>query len=119
MVHASAREEAKDGGTVAVGDSVLTAPVAAGRAPFPGAPLAAEVPPKPFPGQRRPDANGRCPGKLQVPINGGCWIKLTLDVKDCDKEDAYFMHRGVCYTPAFSPARPPTSSPTERADDAQ
>lgn len=117
MVHASAREEAKDGGTVAVGDSVLTAPVAPDRAPFPGAPLAVEVPPKPFPGQRRPDANGRCL-RSQVPIHGGCWIKLTVDLKDCGEDNTY-VYKGACYTPAFPPARPPTSSPTERADDAQ
>ncbi|QSQ27600.1 serine/threonine protein kinase [Pyxidicoccus parkwayensis] len=114
-VHASAREETRDGGTVAVGDSALTAAVAHDRAPFAWSSIAVEVPPKPFPGQRRPDANGRCP-RSQVPINGGCWIKLTLDLKGCG-EDTY-LYKGACYTPAFPLAHPPTSSPTERGDDA-
>ncbi|MCY1019695.1 serine/threonine-protein kinase [Pyxidicoccus sp. MSG2] len=118
-VHASASapEEAKDGGTVAVGDSALTAPVPLTRTPSAWSTSAAELPPRPLPGQRRPDANGRCPGKLHVPINGGCWIKLTLEPKDCGKEDAY-VHQGVCYTPAVPNPRPPTSSPAALADDA-
>jgi hypothetical protein len=115
-VLAEVPEEENDGGTIAVGDSTLTAPVSTARAPSAWSAIAVEVPSKPFPGQRRPDGKGRCPGRLQVPINGGCWILLTLDPKDCDKEDAYYVHQGRCYTPAFSPARPPTSSPTDRAD---
>jgi hypothetical protein len=111
----STRVEMKDGGTAAVGDSVLTAAEAAGPAPSAWTTIALEVPPKPFPGQRRPDAHGRCPGKMHVPINGGCWIKLNLDPKECGKEDAY-VHQGGCYTPAIKRAPPPTSSPADRPD---
>ncbi|WP_370643898.1 serine/threonine-protein kinase [Myxococcus sp. RHSTA-1-4] len=115
-MQASAPEESRDGGTVAVGDSVLTAPVPLSRAPSAWSTIAVDLPPRPLPGQRRPDANGRCPRKPQVPINGGCWIKLTVELKDCG-EDTY-VYKGACYTPAFPPARPPTSSPTGGLEDA-
>ncbi|ABF91885.1 serine/threonine protein kinase [Myxococcus xanthus DK 1622] len=102
--------EATDGGTVAVGDSVFAAPASPIQAPVAWSTIALEMPPRPFPGQTRPDASGRCPRKLQVPINGGCWVKLAVDnLKDCD-EDGY-VHKGACYGPAFPPTRPATSSP--------
>ncbi|MFP2957170.1 serine/threonine-protein kinase [Myxococcus sp. 1LA] len=102
--------EATDGGTVAVGDSVFSAPASPIQAPTAWSTIALEMPPRPFPGQTRPDATGRCPRKLQVPINGGCWVKLAVDnLKDCD-EDGY-VHKGACYGPAFPPTRPATSSP--------
>ena len=107
-------EDAKDGGTVAVGDSALTAPVPLERTPFAGASIAVDVPPQPVPGQTRPNASGRCPRSL-IPINGGCWKKLALDPKDCPEGDV--VYQGACYTPAYPPARPPTSSPAERTDD--
>jgi hypothetical protein len=34
-------------------------------------------------GQVRPDANGHCPRKRQVPLNGGCWLPLELDSEGC------------------------------------
>jgi hypothetical protein len=113
-VHASMSEEGKDGGTIAVGDSALTAPVSREHAPFAGAPIAEEAPPQPVPGQTRPNALGRCP-RNQVPINGGCWKKLAVDAKECTEGDV--VYKGACYTPAYPPPRPPTSSPAEGADD--
>ena len=107
--------EAKDGGTVAVGDSALTAPVAPERAPSVWSAIAVDLPPRPLPGQSRPDATGRCPTRGQVPINGGCWRKLAItDMKDCDEES--YVYRGACYVPTFPPPRPATSGPTKRAD---
>jgi serine/threonine-protein kinase len=111
----SAPEETEDGGTVAVGDAVLTAPVPATRTPSAWFPIAVDLPPKPLPGQRRPDANGRCPIEPQVVINGGCWIKLPVKPKDC--QEVGYTYKGECYVPSFPPARPPTSSPAERVDD--
>ncbi|MFP2926931.1 serine/threonine protein kinase, partial [Pyxidicoccus sp. 3LG] len=108
-------EESKDGGTVAVGDSALTAPVAPERVPSVWSSIAVDLPPKPFPGQRRPDANGRCPGKVQVAINGGCWRKLSVDLTDCADEDG-FEYRGACYIPVPTPPRPATSGPADRDD---
>ncbi|MCP3144311.1 serine/threonine protein kinase [Pyxidicoccus xibeiensis] len=115
QVRASAPEEERDGGTVAVGDAALTALEHPDRAPAVRSSIALELPPKPFPGQRRPDGNMRCPGKTQVPINGGCWLKLSIDPKDCAKEDGY-VYQGGCYTPALRRERPATSGPTKRTD---
>jgi serine/threonine-protein kinase len=112
---ASGSEDAQDGGTVAVGDTALTAPVPPTRPPSTWSTVAVDLPLKPFPGQRRPDANGRCPGKAQVPINGGCWLKLPLEPKDCEEEG--YTYKGGCYLPSFRPVRPPTASPAEREDD--
>jgi hypothetical protein len=113
--HLAEQEEARDAGTVAVGDSALTAPVEPERAPSVWSPIAVDVPPKPLPGQRRPDGNGRCPGKVQVAINGACWRKLPVDVKDCDDWDG-FEYRGACYLPAMTPPRPATSGPATQGD---
>jgi serine/threonine-protein kinase len=108
---ASLTDEMKDGGTVAVGDSALTAPVAFTQTPSAWSGIALEMPQKPFPGQTRPDANGRCPGKVQVPINGGCWIKMAAGPKECEAEA--YVYKGACYIAVFPPTRPSTSNPTE------
>ncbi|MFP2912311.1 serine/threonine protein kinase [Pyxidicoccus sp. 3LFB2] len=108
-VQLAEQDEAKDGGTAAVGDSALMAPVSPAQVPSAWSTIALELPPKPFPGQRRPDANGRCPGKVQVPIHGGCWIKIAADAKDCDKD--VYVFKGACYLPVFPTERPATSSP--------
>ncbi len=113
--HRAEQEETKDAGTVAVGDSVLTAPEAPERAPSVWASIAVDLPPKPVPGQRRPDGHGRCRGKVQVAINGGCWRKLPVDVKDCDDWDG-FEYEGACYLPAMTSPRPATSGPAARDD---
>ncbi|MFP2913627.1 serine/threonine protein kinase, partial [Pyxidicoccus sp. 3LFB2] len=107
------QEEARDAGTVAIGDSVLTAPVEAEKSPSVWSSIAENMPPKPFPGQRRPDGKGRCPGKEQVVINGGCWMKVAVDVKDCD-ELTGFEYKGACYQPAMTRPRPSTSAPAAR-----
>ncbi|MFP2905466.1 serine/threonine protein kinase, partial [Pyxidicoccus sp. 3LFB2] len=113
--HRAEQEESRDAGTVAVGDSVLTAPVAPENAPFVWTSIAEEMPPTPFQGQRRPDRTGRCPGKEQVAINGGCWRKLPVDAKDCDEEDdGFFEYKGACYIPIMLKPRPATSGPAER-----
>jgi hypothetical protein len=107
-------EEASGGGTVAVGDSALTAPAAPVRAPFAWVAIALEMPPKPIPGQRRPDATGRCPGRMQVSIHGGCWYKVVADLKDCE-EDGY-VYKGGCYLPAYPLPRPATSGPANHPE---
>ncbi|MFP2933187.1 serine/threonine-protein kinase [Pyxidicoccus sp. 3LG] len=108
--HASVSEESKDGGTVALGDSALTAPVAPERTPLAGSSITLDIPPRPLPGQMRPDATGRCPHPSQVVINGSCWKKLAAKLKDCDVAGDY-IYKGECYTPAFRPTRPSTSGP--------
>ena len=114
QAQASRPLEARDGGTVALGDSALTAPAAPTPAPTAWTTISTELPPKPFPGQRRPNANGRCPSKSQVAINGGCWHKVNTDLKDCDT-DAY-VYKGACYAPVLSSPRPSTSNPANRPD---
>jgi serine/threonine-protein kinase len=80
------------------------------QAPSAGLTIAADMPSTPLPGQPRPDASGRCPRRSQVAINGGCWLQLAADVKDCD-EDGY-VYKGACYIPAFPPPRPATANRT-------
>ncbi|MBZ4415743.1 serine/threonine-protein kinase [Myxococcus sp. RHSTA-1-4] len=111
--HASATDDTKDGGTVAVGDTALTAPVSSTRVPSVWSTISEDQPPRLVPGQIRQDAIGRCPRSL-VPINGGCWKRLAVDAKECPDGD--IVYKGVCYTAAFPPARPPTSSPAEQSD---
>ncbi|WP_164000718.1 serine/threonine-protein kinase [Pyxidicoccus caerfyrddinensis] len=107
----SAQVDEKDGGTVAVGDSALTAPLPSNAAPSVWSTIAVDVPPKPLPGQQRPDATGRCPRRGQVSLNGGCWLRLDLAQKDCDENG--YTYDGRCYLPVFPPARPATSSPAD------
>lgn len=95
--------------TVAIGDSTLTTPVAPFQAPFAWSTIAVDMPPRPLPGQARPDANGRCRTRGQVAINGGCWKKLAVELKDCDEVD--YVYKGSCYVPAFPPPRPGMSNP--------
>ncbi|MCY1023530.1 serine/threonine protein kinase [Pyxidicoccus sp. MSG2] len=113
--HASAPEDEKDGGTVAVGDTALTAPVSP-RAPSAWSAISVDVPPRPLPGQQRVDTSGRCPSRTQVPINGGCWTKLAVSMKDCDASFNYYEYKGACYGPALPPARPSTSGPAEHSE---
>jgi len=106
-------EAAQDGGTAAVGASSFAAPEPLTRAPTARPALAENPPPQPLPGQTRPNAAGRCL-RGQVLINGGCWKKLAVDVKDCGEGD--IVYKGACYTPAYPPARPANSSPTGQPD---
>ncbi|QSQ23258.1 serine/threonine protein kinase [Pyxidicoccus parkwayensis] len=110
-VSISAKRDTRDGGTVAVGDSALTEPESTAP-PSALVSIALDVPPRPVPGQRRTDSNGRCPIKAQVPIQGYCWLKQTLDRKGCD-ENGYLYKDGECYAPVFQTARPATSGPKD------
>lgn len=110
-VRASGQEESRDGGTVAVGDAVLTAPARSAPAPSEWSTIALEVPLRPFPGQLRPDAHGRCPRRGHFSIHGGCWLKLALAAKDCD--DTGYVYRDGCFAPVYPPPRPATSNPAK------
>jgi serine/threonine-protein kinase len=112
--HLAHHEEGRDAGSVGLGDAVLTAPVATPRASSTWSGIGMDLPAKPFPGQSRPDATGRCADKMQAPINGGCWLKLEGDPKDC--RERYYVYRGKCYAPAFPPPRPATSNPADAPD---
>ncbi|MDC0714666.1 hypothetical protein POL68_39825 [Stigmatella sp. ncwal1] len=103
---------ARDAGSVAVGDSALTAPSASPSASSSSETVALDLPPEPLPGQNKPDANGRCPRRGQVAIRGSCWIEqFTLDAEACkENADTSYVYQGRCYVPAFPPRRQPTST---------
>jgi serine/threonine protein kinase len=103
-------------GASAVGDSAPTAPLASAQPASEAEPVAQEPLPEPRPGQARPDAKGRCPGRMQVPINGGCWVDVSsaMDAQTCT-ETGHVLFKGRCYSPSFAPAQKPlpTSDPVE------
>jgi serine/threonine-protein kinase len=112
--HAAERVEQPDAGTVAVGDSALAAQESS-RLPLSASPAVAQaLPPKPLPGQTRPGPDGRCPVHPQVPINGGCWLKLDVELKDCRGNG--YAYKGRCYTPVSALSPPATSAPAGSAD---
>jgi len=110
------QEEARDAGSVAVGDTVLTAPEASPHTPSAGTLIAMEVPPKPLQGQVRPNAQGRCPSKDLVIINGGCWMKLDDESENCTRTEYGFAYQGACYAPFMKLPPPATSNPPESRD---
>ncbi|SEM35615.1 Protein kinase domain-containing protein [Stigmatella aurantiaca] len=67
--------------------------------------------PPPRPGQATPDAKGRCPRQGQLALNGGCWIRLSLEREDCEGSGYVFTNQ--CYGPVLSnpQRRQPTSEP--------
>jgi serine/threonine-protein kinase len=79
----------RDGGSVSVGDSAPASLSVRGV-------IAVEIPPKPVPGQLRPDSNGRC-RKGQFAINGGCWFKVEVDLSDCSGNAS--AYNGNCMSP--------------------
>jgi eukaryotic-like serine/threonine-protein kinase len=115
VAHAEALEAGPaDADRTGLGEAA--APTATSSAPVLRAPevLAEEPLPELRPGQVRPDAQGRCPRKRQVALNGGCWLVTPLDGEDC-AEVRGSMFKGQCYQPSFPPpGRGPTSSPTHK-----
>jgi serine/threonine protein kinase len=97
----------REPGSISIGDTAVTSSEPSGTAPT-GRAVTHEVPPQPLPGQLKPDANGRC-RKGQSAINGGCWLKASVDIQDCAGNG--YVYRGSCYVPMFPPARGPTSAP--------
>jgi serine/threonine protein kinase len=107
--------QAPDSGTVAVGDTSPTGPQAATPSPEENRPTAQQPVPQPRPGQARPDENGRCPGRKEVLINGGCWVELLPRSAEECAESGYVPFQGKCFGPAHAPPKKPvpTSSPGE------
>jgi serine/threonine protein kinase len=91
-----------DAGAAAVGDTPPTEPQA---------PTLPEL----RPGQTRPNEKGRCPGRRQVPINGGCWMPSSMPAEECVENDGV-LFQGKCYGPVLSPPKKPqpTSSPSRK-----
>jgi serine/threonine-protein kinase len=108
-VSESVAEQEED--TVAVGNSVRTAPVASPHTASAGTSIAMDMPDRPFPGQLRTDARGHCPNKSLVPINGGCWMEMRGELEHC--REISYVYNGKCYQPFFSSQRPATSGPSD------
>jgi hypothetical protein len=104
-----------DAGTAAVGDSAPTQPQDSTQPASEKGPIAQEPPPEPRPGQIRPDKKGRCPGRTQVLINGGCWVEQSSMTAEACVENGYVLLKSRCYTPALEVPQKavPTSSPAK------
>ncbi|HEX8705249.1 MAG TPA: serine/threonine-protein kinase [Myxococcaceae bacterium] len=105
--------QAPDAGTVAVGDTSPTEPQTSTPSLEENKPIAQEPLPVPRPGQARPDEKGRCLGRRQVPINGGCWVEFpSMSAEEC-VESGYVPFQGKCFVPAHVPPKKtvPTSDP--------
>lgn len=114
----SAAEGQQDGGVTYVGDTAMTSAQSFGQAPA-GRGIALEVPPKPLPGQLKPDGNGHCRKGL-IALNGGCWLKVEVgDLENCRVVKNGVVFRAGCYAPMFPTEREPTSAPITPHDPAQ
>jgi eukaryotic-like serine/threonine-protein kinase len=105
----------REGGAAMVGESASEATQPWGREFSKPEALSQDTPPTPLPGQLTPDAKGRCPGRTQIPINGGCWVEQrTKDAEACE-ENGYVFFKARCYAPALNSRRkpPPTSAPPD------
>ncbi len=114
--HEASAAQQQDGGTAGLGDDAATASMAPSPAPSVPGVRAENTLPEPLPGQARPDAKGRCPHSLQVPLGGGCWIKTSLNREKCEllKPNGGYMFQGTCYMAVFLPGRQPTSEPVRK-----
>lgn len=103
--------DSADAGPAGLGDT--SAPAAMEKEPSGSTPegMGADAP-ELLPGQIRPDATGRCPGKGMVSLNGGCWIETSWEADKC-LELGGEMFKGTCYMPFMLPGRkrPSTSGP--------
>jgi eukaryotic-like serine/threonine-protein kinase len=108
----SSAEGQQDGGVIYVGDTA-TASASSWVQPAGGKGIALEVPPKPLPGQLKPDGNGHCRKGL-VALNGGCWLKVEVgDLENCQVVKNGVVFKASCYAPIFPSTREPTSAPVE------
>jgi hypothetical protein len=111
MEQGRAQRGTPDAGPANLGDAVSAAPLASAHEPSEQKAIEQDLPPKPRPGQIRPDAKGHCPGRKQVSINEGCWVELSgPDAEECE-QNGYVLIKEQCYAPALETRRkpPPTS----------
>jgi hypothetical protein len=113
------KAEAPDAGTSEVGEAAASTPPAAVPPPSERKAITQDTPPRPVPGQSRPDEKGQCADTDQVHINGGCWLELrTKSAASCAR-GGYVFFKGRCFAPAFPPHRkhPPMSGPPDVRED--
>ncbi|MBN1203733.1 MAG: serine/threonine protein kinase, partial [Myxococcaceae bacterium] len=111
--HEAGGARLEDGGTSGLGDEAATTATTASPAPSAPGVLAEDTLPEPVPGQARPDAKGRCPHPQHVLLGSGCWVKTSMDRKECEllKPNGGNMFKGACYMPVLLHGRQPTSDP--------
>ncbi|HYH95447.1 serine/threonine protein kinase [Hyalangium sp.] len=109
LLRPEAREaHREDGGEAGLGEDAASAAMVASPTPsLPGV-QGQDTLPEPLPDQARPDAKGRCPHPRQVPLNGGCWVKLQRE--ECEVIKGTLL-QGTCYVPSPLKERQPTSHP--------
>jgi serine/threonine protein kinase len=95
-----------DAGTSGLGVAASTISLNSFEAQAPNV-LGEEMPRRPFPGQVRSDANGKCPNKVHFVINGGCWLSMGNLKPPCGNEG--YDWKGECYSPVLDTSRKPTS----------
>jgi hypothetical protein len=100
-------EGAWNGGQTSLADASVPASVSAEVRASSSAFIAVEMPDDPLPGQRRPPCRPK-----EVPIRGGCWVKLSDFPPPCDEES--YAWNGACYMPKFERARTPTSKDPQK-----
>ncbi|WP_224247736.1 serine/threonine protein kinase [Hyalangium gracile] len=98
-----------DAGSAGIGDTTTVTPGGSLPIPLSGHLIALDLPQKPLPGQIRSDGDGRCPQRIHVAINGGCWLDVNTDLDTC--RDEGYVYKGRCYVPVFPTQRRPTSDP--------
>ncbi len=104
--HVAANSATREGGGVAVGDSVTPVwTLAPMLTDDPREAVGLPMPEKPLPGQRTPPCNRNG----EVEIHGGCWYELARATLPC-REDAYEWN-GACYLPSGHARRQPAAHP--------
>ncbi len=86
-----------------VGDSALAEVRGLPSAGIPSYLLGAPMPPKPFPGQRKPP----CAPRGEKEIRGGCWVLVGEEQPPCGEQ--MFDYDGRCWKPSVDMPRQPTS----------
>ncbi|MDC0711421.1 serine/threonine-protein kinase [Stigmatella sp. ncwal1] len=101
--------------TVGLAHAAVTEPVGSTEVPPGWEGVALDMPQRPLPGQLKPDASGRCPGRNHTSLNGGCWRALKGGEDKCAEDENEYVHKGECYAPVFSRGRQPTSDSAQDA----
>jgi serine/threonine protein kinase len=110
----SSEADSADAGTAGLGDAATSMAMEQAPSVSTDEAMSADTLPEPMPGQVRPDDKGRCPTKVLVSLNNGCWAKTAWDPETCVTLGGQ-MFKGTCYVPFIppEPKRPPTSGPVK------
>jgi hypothetical protein len=104
LARAVPRVDSREGGKVAVGDSVMIATPAGDPRGESEPSVGRPFPEKPLPDQRTPP----CTPRVETVLRGACWVCVS-DMKPPCGNNA-FDWEGKCCIPGLNPARQPTSN---------